>query len=87
MFLEKYFAKKSFLKFTGNRSDFTNKQFCVKICLENVNPFYSTGFILYPLKRLENLWYTERDQRHEMGVILTENLKISFHKNYLLAQK
>ena len=37
------------------------------------NRFYPTGLFLYPLKKIENLWFfyisegVEKDQRYEMG--------------------
>ena len=35
----------------------------------HLNTFYATGFFLYPLKTLENLWFsgdTEKDQWYEL---------------------
>ena len=38
-----------------------------------LNPFHATGIFLYPLKKSENLWFSdalrgiEKDQWHEMS--------------------
>ena len=38
-----------------------------KTGLEWVTPFHATGIFLYPPENVENCWFSERDQWHEMG--------------------